>query len=207
MPKVTGVFDLFEDLDTISVENVMRWLKRPPDPLILYNFLANRVLYPQSISVSKEEMEWELAFLREALRLNPEFLNQSTKKIIIPEVFVNRVSDLSSLVLAFVDAYILGWTAKNSGENVWTLILRNEEKDEIIGSVLMPEFHLESGNIAISVLEKNIQTPKGGVSIIPCPHDRCLVNYKVVGGKVLGIEQGSISMYGGRLGILIDGRG
>lgn len=206
MPKVSGAFDFFKDLDTIPVEDVIRWVKHPPDPLILYNFLANKILYPQAIGTTQDEIEWELALLREALRRNPIFLNIKTKKIIIPEIFVSRVPNLAQLALAFVDAYILGWTTKNPGENIWTLILKNSDKEEVIGSVLMPEFIAETGNITISILKKSIQSAKGGVLILPCEVNSCVVDFKVNGGKLLGTDQGSVSVLGGKLGILVDAR-
>lgn len=206
MPKLTGAFSLFQNLDTIPVEDVARWIKHPPDLIILYNFIANRICYPQTISTSAEEVEWELGLLREALRKSSMFLDIETKKIIIPEVLFERVPSLSQLVLAFVDAYVLGWPIKNPGEDVWSVAIRNNEKDEVIGSVLTPEFSDKTGNIVLSVNKKSVQSAKGGVLIVPCSTNNCVINYQVTGGKLLGLVQGAVSIPGGKLGILIDAR-
>ena len=188
------------------VEELVKWLKHLPDPIILKNFIANRVLYPQIIPVTKEEMEWELAILREAVRNTPDFFNPTARKILIPASFLSRVPDLSKLVWVFVDAYLLNWTKNNPGQNIWTVVLRNEDKDEVIGSIIIPELAEQTSSIQILVNEKNVQIPKGGLAVIPCDVNKCKIGFKVNKGVLLGINEGMVEVYGGKLGLIVDGR-
>src|SRR3990167_9440024 len=113
MPKLTGLFSSFDDLDQISPEAIASWLKPAPELTSLENYLANKILYPQAVPLTKHDMQIDLAILREALRMNgPKpgeqksnallggnpFLNITLRKILIPERFLDFVPDLASLV-------------------------------------------------------------------------------------------------------------
>ena len=92
MPKFSGLFDSFDNLEKINVENVASFLKNPPQLISLENYLANRILYPQTLPLTEENLEIDLAILREALKLtisphestllgeNP-FFNKTLRKI------------------------------------------------------------------------------------------------------------------------------
>src|SRR5687767_12024497 len=108
MPKLSGLFDSFENLDQIEAENLLPWLKAPPNPVQLENYLANKILYPQTLPLSEVDMKIDLAILREALKINgPKigeksnamlgdnpFLNVALRKIIIPEKFLIFCPDI-----------------------------------------------------------------------------------------------------------------
>ncbi len=87
-----GLFDSFDNLDTIPPEAIASRLKNPPQFSQLANYLANKILYPQALPMSALDMQLDLAILSEALskrRLavagNP-FLNMSSGNTVIPEV-------------------------------------------------------------------------------------------------------------------------
>ncbi len=220
MPKLQGLFDSFDNLDQIDIGLVASWLKSPPTPIQLENYLANRILYPQTVPVTKFDMEIDLAILREALRINgPKsnqekssllgnnpFLNTTLRKIIIPESFLLYVSNLVNLAWAFVDGLLLSRQGRNDWfEDLWTVVVAGDS-DEVVGSVLLPQFDSLDDFMDFSLLDKNYKIKAGSLTILSCPKDRCEISYKFSKGKVLGKKESAVEVYGGKLGLMIDGR-
>ncbi len=106
-----GLFDSFDNLDQITVDSLIPWLKNSLSSIQLENYLDNKILYPNTLPLTEYDMKIDLAILREALRMNgfksDLFLNITLRKIIIPERFLHYVSDLVSLTWAFVDGLLL----------------------------------------------------------------------------------------------------
>lgn len=219
MPKLSGLFDSFDNLDQIDVNLLIPWLKPAPQAVQLENYLANKILYPQTIPMTESDMKIDLAILREALRINgPKntnvssallgdntFLNLTLRKILIPERFLLYVPNLVSLTWAFVDALLLSRRKEDKFQDLWTIVLVGDV-DEIVGSVILPQFSSGSGEIELSVLGKIYKIRTGGLMIVPCDKDRCEVAYKIKDGQVLGKAESALELYGGKLGIMVDGR-
>lgn len=217
MPKFSGLFDSFDNLDQINPENVVLWLKRAPQLIQLENYIANRILYPQTIPVSAYDMEIDLAILREILKLtfsqiqkdntisggNP-FLNPTLRKILIPRRFLDFVSDLTKLTWTFVDALPLP-EKRDVFADLWTIVL-TDDTDEIVGSLLLPEFKGQNSQVELNILGKIYKVKSGSLVILPCPKERCEISYKFKQGKILGKSENSVEIFGGRLGVMIDGR-
>lgn len=207
MPKITGIFDLFDNLESIPIEDIARWIKPVPNPIALENFVANRILYPQALALSLQDMSIDMAILREGLSRNRIFFDEKTHKIIIPESFNNRAPSLAQLAWVFIDAYLIGWVPKNPGQNIFTVLLRSDDRDQPIGSVILPEFSNGQGVVDITVNDKKFQVKQGGLTAIPCNLNHCIINYQVTQGNILGVPEGSIQIAGGLLGVIVDGRG
>lgn len=218
MSNLPGLFNSFDNLDQISIEKIASWLKSTPQPSKLENYLANRILYPQTIPLTETDMQIDLAILREALKLyapqkqnannmlggNP-FLNVTLRKVLIPERFLEFVPDLKSLVWAFIDALVQERNKKDFYQDVWSIVLTGDF-DEVVGSVILPQFDNSNGEMKLSVVGKNYKILPGGLTIIPCPKDRCEIVYSSRKGKLLGKQSSALEIYGGRLGLIIDGR-
>lgn len=211
-----GLFDSFDNLDQINIESVASWLKTPGQNVRLENYLANKILYPQTLPMTTSDLETDLAFLREALKLtfkqkeqneflgqNP-FLNFSLRKILIPERFLNSVGNLNKLAWAFVDALPVD-AKRDLFEDLWSIVL-TDETDEVIGSLVIPEFANKSGEIEVNIIGKTYKVKFGSLLIIPCPKIKCLMSYKLKKGKLLGKSENSVQVLSGRLGIMIDAR-
>lgn len=218
MPKFSGLFDSFDNLDQINLENVAQWLKRPPQITQLENYIANRILYPQILPTSAYDMEIDLAILREVLKLafsqtqkddillgeNP-FLNRALRKILIPRKFLKYVPDLARLTWTFVDVMPMQDEKKDFFTDLWTIVL-TDDSDEIVGSLLLPQFSSPSAQIELNILGKLYHIKAGSLVVLPCPKERCEISYKFNQGKILGKEENSVEIYGGKLGVMIDGR-
>ena len=203
MPRVSGIFDQFENLDQITIEDITKWLIRPPDPTTILNYIGNRILYPQTVSVSISDLHLDLALLREALKGKKGFFSLATKKITIPEIFSTRIPDLSQLTWAFIDAYLLDISKKTEPE-VWSVVLKGEQNEEVIGSVITPRFQ-KGGRIEINLKGKLVEIKQGGLKVIPCL-ENCQIKFQFQRGKMLDKTQGTTEVSGGRLGLVVDGR-
>ena len=218
MPKLAGIFDSFDNLDQIQIENIARWLKPQPQAIFLENYLAQRILYPQTIPMTENDLQTDLAILREALRLfsprdkkansllgdNP-FLNMTLRKILIPSRFLNFTADLTALTWVFVDGLLLDRKKEDFFEDLWTVVLTGEI-DEVIGSVLLPQFKNKDSSLQLTVLDKTYQIRAGTLIVIPCPKSRCQAQFKFKQGRILGKEELAVEVYGGKLGLMVDGR-
>lgn len=206
-----GLFDSFNNLDTISAEAIASWLKPVPQLESLENYLVNRMLYPQAIPQTERDMQIDLAILREALKVrvpkvseNP-FLNTDLRKLLIPAKFLSFVPDLASLTRVFIDAFFLGRDKKDWFQDLWTVVLTGDI-DEIVGSVILPQFDSSGGVMNLELLSKNYEVRQGSLTIIPCHKARCGIEYKLQKGKVLKKTENAIEVYGGKLGLVVDGR-
>lgn len=100
MPRLTGVFESF-NLEEIPPEDIARWLKPAPSLNTIENYLANKLLYPQTIPVTQADLAVELAIFREVIRRHPEKF-QAQDKINISKDLADRIP-LLDLTLALID--------------------------------------------------------------------------------------------------------
>ncbi|MBI4035935.1 hypothetical protein HY383_03215 [Candidatus Daviesbacteria bacterium] len=223
MPKLSSLFDSFDNLDQILPEAVASWLKPVPAIPQVENYLANKILYPQTLPQTEFDMQMDLAILREALKINgpkpglgensPEnsllgdnpFLNIVLRKVLIPAKFLNFTPNLAVLTQVFIDALLLDRRKEDTFEDLWTVVLINDT-DEIVGSIMMAQFNNNDGVMDLKLLGKNYRITKGNIIVVPCSANRCEIAYKLQNGHVLGKNENAVEVYGGNLGIVIDGR-
>lgn len=220
MPKFNGLFDSFDNLDQIDIEAVASWIKPTPQIIQLENYLANRILYPQTLAISEYDVKLDLAILREALRINgPKvgvretnsmlgdnpFLNITLRKLLIPAKFLRYVPNLTILTWAFIDAFLIDRKKEDWFEDLWTVVLLGDV-DEIVGSVILPQFNDRMAEMNLNVSGKNYKIRPGSLTVIACPKDRCEISYKFNNGRILGKSESAVEVYGGKLGLMIDGR-
>lgn len=213
------MFDSFDNLDQIDINLASSWLKNPPSSIQLENYLANKILYPQTLPLTEMEMKVDLAIIREAIRLaaskidqkegsllgNNLFLNITLRKIIIPEKFLPFTADLTTLAWVFVDALLLNKKRADYFEDLWTVVV-SDDVDQVVGSVLLPRFEDQRDTMILNVQGKSFKVRSGSLLFVPCQKDRCEISYKLTGGKLLGKQESALEVYGGKLGLLIDGR-
>lgn len=206
MPKLSSLFSKFDNLDQIDIESLASWLKPAPNYQFLHNYLANKILYPQTVPLTYEHMRIDLAILREAIRLNGDnpFINITLRKILIPAQFLSFCPNLTDLTWVFVDALLMGRRSADFYEDLWTVVLTGD-REETIGSIILPRFK-ENGSLEVKVMNKNYKVRQGSLVVIPCPKDRCEISYRLQKGEILGKNESAVEIYGGKLGLMIDGR-
>lgn len=218
MTRPNGLFDSFDNLDQISPEAIASWLKPVPQLVQIENYLANKILYPQALPLTEHDMQIDLSILREVLKMNKAiasktnvllgdnpFLNTTLRKILIPVRFLNFVPNLQSLTLTFIDALLSDRKKQDYFQDLWTIIL-TDDIDEVAGSLLLPQFDSSDGVMNLKLQDKNYEIHPGNLMVIPCPKDRCEIAYNLRKGKVLGKKESAVEVYGGKLGLVIDGR-
>lgn len=216
MPGLTGLFDVFDNLDAVSPEAVALWLKPRPALNQIENYLANKILYPQSLPQTEYEMQIDLGILREALKMNAPksgnallgnnpFINNTLRKIMIPISFLDFVPGLKILAWIFIDAFFATRQKNDFFSDLWTIVL-TDDTDETVGSLILPEFDEASSVMNLVVLGKEYDIRPGSLSVIPCARERCEIVYKIKSGKVLGKSENAVEISGGKLGLLVDGR-
>lgn len=215
---MSSFFDAFDNLDQIPLDLISRWIKPKINPLQLENYIANKILFPQTMPISEYEMQIDLAILREALRINgPKldskdallgnnaFLNINLRKILIPDKFLKFVPNLQTLVIAFLDGLLLGKDKEDFYEDLWTIVL-TDDVDEVIGSAILPRINNKDAQVEVNINNQNFRIKAGTLMIIPCTLERCPISYKLKGAQALGKNEGSLEIYGGRLGVVVDAR-
>ena len=200
--KVSGLFDQFDNLEQILVEDLTKWLKPPHNLITIQNALANRIFYPQVVPVTLEELDFDLGLLREALKSKPQFLDKVSKKILIPEDFIKTFPNLDSLVWAFVDALLFN-LPKDTNSCLWTVVEAGNLR--ILGTVLFPQFE-GNGQMQLRLDGKNFMLKRGSLAIFHCQKSHCHLNFRLTSGQILGLKEGVVEIYGGELGLMIDGR-
>ncbi len=191
MPHLSGVFEEFPDLDKVSSQDLSVWLKNKPDPDILMNFLGNRILYPQTIPLSKSELEIDLAILRQAVKLKPALVyDPQRNKLFLPQSFIQRFPNITRLAGVIVQAI--------SPKGVNQIYIKNENQVRFAGTVISPVDPSKLPNenqkvkIAINGVESILRLNTLSVSQI----SQANIN--------VSIGNQDIKVSGGEIGIIID---
>lgn len=200
MPKLTGVFSEFLDLDQVALDELSKTLKHPPDQIVLENFLANRILYPQAVPGSQEDIEIDLGLLQQALKLSPKkkFYDEKSKKIYIPENFLARFPDLKRLAFVYIESL--------SPQGIVEFLVVKSLGREEIGSFIPLKFEEQKGKVDLEIEGTKVSLSAGTLILVPCPPTHCHIKFKAKGAKLQGKSEGVFEAVGGRLGLLIDGR-
>lgn len=100
MSHLGGVFEDLADLEQIPIEDIRNLVTFPIEQHILENFVANRMLYPQSVPMNEYEMEIDLAILKAVILKNPKLVyNELRSTITIKKELVVRFPPVSRLLL------------------------------------------------------------------------------------------------------------
>ena len=188
MPKLTGIFSDLKDLDKLPVEEVESLLKGKIEPHRVDNFIGNRLLYPQTISDSKWDLEFDYSLLRAYLKSHPEFFyDLNTKKIVISVDIIKRLPPVLRLVTLIVDAIApMGAT---------TVLAKDDGKTEVLGTVIKLGFLPADPQVSVVVDEKVFTLKIGGISRITTDKKQLKVT--------LGVQE-TFTVAGGEIGLIFD---
>lgn len=198
MPKTARFYEEFPDLENISVEKIARWINRGVDPRILENELGNRILYPQTVPLTSDEMTIDQAILREALKLYPwRYFNRNFNKIIIPRQFAERVPDLSKLAWIFIDAFRpVGLTC---------IYLKSDKAGHAyLGTLIRPKVTASSGAASLLISGKKYDVEVGSLVTVPIQNRRVDIHFESNECTLLDKNKLAIEVIGGPVGVIID---
>lgn len=196
MPKLTGIFEKFKDLDAIPVSDIISSLNIKGDPHIIQDFIGNRVLYPQTVPQTSADLEIDHKILTEALKRQPELLfNKNTQSIILTEEFTNRFPPFIKLVATIIDSIAPGGLISLFLKNAHTLRLGTIVTSSLIKNIMGEK---PTKQIFVNGEVKNLTF--GTINLLP---------YKLNNLRLkLGQDQSQeIIVSGGEMGIFLDLRG
>lgn len=185
MPKLTGVFASFSNLANISAEEVEKYLSSKSELHTLENFIANRVLYPQSIPMNKIELDMDLAILKALVSLEPEKVYSFVKQTLtIPEEWVARFPSLEELVVSLMEVVPLG--------KVTRVMLKTRLGSTQLGSVI----HLSGieGTVKVRLGSKEVKLKGHTVTLLKLLQREVEVSLNGV----------SLPAFGGKLGVIVN---
>lgn len=188
MPKLSGPFTQFKNLDRINLGNVISKLKSHGDIHILENFFGNRIIYPQTVPVSATDMEIDLAIFGEALIHQPELILGRNNSIILTEDLIRRFLPLPNLIKTIINNLNLA--------PITNIYLKKGALTVIAGSILLPKLSTEKGGkVDVVINGQSLKLVAGSFSILPFAdrHLRISIN-----------KSPEIGAAGGELGIVID---
>ncbi len=194
MPQLSGVFNLFPDLDTISAGEVTALSKQQYDHHFVENHIANRLLYPQSIALTKAELDLDFIILSLAIQKHPEiFFNSNQNRVVIPKIASDYFPPLTRLI-----SVILLTIPSEKVSDIW---LKDETNQKLLGSFISQKMIQKinmSGEIKLSIENEEKTLIPNQLNLIP-------VSEKTV--KVLINQAHSFNAVGGVLGLFVDLRG
>ncbi len=199
MPKVQGLFATLPNISKISAENIRAWSKLSENRQILDNEIGNRILYPQVVPVSPEDLSLNLAIIHEVITLAPEkYFDKSGNKILVPENFLLAVPDMQKLAWTFIDAFHpYGCTAiflktKLGTKNLGTLLKVNVLSDGVVG-------------VWIHGQKQVIRT--GAIKALEVGESRVDIKVESEVAELLGRKIIAVEVVGGAVGLIVDTRG
>jgi hypothetical protein len=188
MSKLTGIFEKLAELDYIPTEELNQRLTNKQAPTTLLNFLGNRALYPESIPLTKEDAEVDLALLRELIIKEPQLIyNQESKKITLDQGLVNRFPPLNKLIISLVEALNLS--------GITQVFIKNDSNVSLIGSIIAVAASTESIPLTLNNINHDLTIDT--ISMIPILDQH--VTLKIGSGQ-------EVVVAGGELGVVFDTR-
>lgn len=200
MPKLTGLFDYFPKLSDVKAEGVAVWLGSKVDAKLLENRLGNRILYSSTIPYSADDIIFDLAILREAIKACPQdFFNRNLRQIYIPEEFLQHFPDLRALVIALIDAL--------RPRGITSVMLKSKTLGlKSLGSVIVPEISSPTGIITIQTGGQRQEVKVGSLVVIAAEGSKVDISLQSRAAKLFGKDDITLEVAGGALGLLVDAR-
>jgi hypothetical protein len=191
MPQLGGVFDLFPELDAITAGDIIALSSQQFEHHFVENHLANRVLYPQSVAVTKQELDLDFFILEVAVSRHPEiFFDQNQNRIVIPDKAVVYFPPLARLI-----STILLSTPDDKVTDIW---LKSQSEQKILGSCI-PLSLIQAMNIAgevkITIQNEEKTLIPGQLNLIPVKEKQVRVDFN---------QTNFLTAVGGSLGIFVD---
>lgn len=200
-------FSPYPGLKDIKIEELISWLSKQRNKTnifqnqrILENKLGNRILYPQTIPVSLEDLKLDLGLLKQILDSQPQnYYNQHLKRLYIPEEFLAMFPDLQELILLFIDIF--------NPSGITSILAKGEHLGpKNLGTLIKPKIVSKNGQINIWVKDKKYQVRVGDLTVIPVASQKVDIKFESKDAELLGKKVTTVEIFGGQLGLIIDGR-
>lgn len=187
MPKLTGAFALFPEAVHLSADDILKHLSFNIEPHQLENFLANRILYPQSIPPTKRELSEDLGILKALLDKHPTYFYDKMKNTLtLPDEFILRFPPLQELIINLLEVLPM--------EGVSRVQTKDHLGTHQLGSIVTLSPKLEETVVRIG--QKELKVKKGSVSFFKLD----------IKQTNLIIDEDYYPAFGGKLGVVFNFR-
>lgn len=183
MPKLSGVFEKLEKVESVSADSINRWLKNKAETIQLENYLANRIFYPQTIALTPYEMEVDLAILREAIKLEQSFYNKEKGELSVPEEFFSRFLPGHLLIASFADSLDL---------QEETRVFKQGREKVLICTIYRPKNLPGHNPVPLNIKEQNINLRLNTLTLIPVK-GKCRATFNL--SKDLELDAGEFGIF------------
>lgn len=176
------------DLENLDPQVVSQWIKFKIEKILLENHIANRLLYPQALPITKQDLQIDLAIFREAIKKDPKSIyDKFGNKIIIDQKLTERFGSLRKILLAIMDVLPI--------KTITTISLRTNTLTNIVGSIIVPQTDFKTKVVAVWLDDQQFDLRTGFLSLLGSEKKKLKI--KIDGGE-------EFLAYGGDLGIAID---
>lgn len=200
MPAGLDSLVLFPHLENFSIESIASWLKRDKDLKFVANELGNYLLYPDTIPVTVRDLLFDLALLREALKIDSrKYFSPNLKRIYLSQSLLDRFPDLFRLIWIFID--VLDPAA------VTSIFLKTEKfGTKNLGSLIRPKIISPKSELTIWTGKKKYRVKADSLVVIPAKESKADIKVEMTGLTLLGKNNFSMEVSGGEVGLIIDTR-
>lgn len=198
MPTSKGLLDYISDIEKIETEQLAVCLKFKGDTTIIENQLGHLLLYPQIVPITKADSDFDVAVLKELLKLESiNFYNPNLKKIYIPEVCTHFFPNLSELAFLFIDNLKpVNLTAIYLKSN--TLGIKN------LGTYIKPDHVVDSCFLDIYIDQQKFRVLAGNIAIIPTKKQKIDLKLESNCNIIEGKNEFITEVIGGDIGLIVD---
>lgn len=185
MSKLTGIFESLKDLESISADEVNRYLDPRQDPHIIENHLANLIIYPQSIPSTKDSMNFDIAILKAyAYKFSAFFYIKDQKKMIVPTELCNRFGSIEKTCYYLIEGLKLG--------EITQIYLKDNQNTKLLGTAITRFIQNSQANVSFFLDDKEYKSSPGACMRYQLKDHHIRFHFgaeeeKVIPGGVLGV--------------------
>ena len=188
MPKLTGIFEQFRYLDQIPISDLTKWLPSKIEVHALENYIANKIIYPQTLPLNQLEMSIDLALLREAIKRQPEIvLSSDNQRLNLPSNYQYRFGSFDTLIKALIEAL--------NPRGVIQIFIESSLKPQLVGSLVVPNSVPKEEIVSVSVNGQVLGLKRGNIAILPFKDPHLIVKIE---------NSPEVLAMGGNIGLVID---
>ena len=188
MTALTGIFATLPGIENIPPEGIQKWVKTRMGDHTIENYLANRIMYPQTIAISLEDKQIDQAIIQEYIARNPAyFYNPLTHKLNIPQGVTHYIQPTHDLMLILCSLLSLS--------PITPVFISDGNSVKDVGSILVPNPLPVASKINVSFNGQNQILEKGKFYHFPISDQHIKLKFDT---------QNEILVSGGPLGVTID---
>lgn len=199
MPKVINIFDYCPNLESISISEIAEYSGPHASLIPIENKLGNRILYPNTVPTSIEDLDFDLSVLKTILEANSQyFYKKNTHKILIPEELSVLLPDIPKLIKVFIDAL-------NPLDFVTLVLQSSSTITKSLGTLIRPNITQKSGLANLEINGKQYHSVAlGSLLIFPVTGSKVDIKFESKSALLLGRDRVIAEVAGGSLGIILD---